>query len=89
MRYCYICGRAVPAPAPSVRRKVRTGEAQRKCNRSRFPTATIRFGMRVVCPWCAKKIDVERRREELVQFVELGIALSLLAVVLLAGLFSK
>lgn len=89
MRYCYICGRAVPAAAPSVRRKVRTGEARRKPNRSRFPTSTIRFGMRVVCPWCAKKVDAERRREELVQFVEVGIALPLLAVVLLTGLFSK
>ncbi len=82
MTHCYVCGRPVPEGAPKSRRKVRTGETVRRPARARFPVPTLRFGMRVVCPWCARRVDAERRREEIVQYVELGIALLLLAVVL-------
>lgn len=84
MNHCYVCGRPVPTGAPKSRRRVRTGETLRKAARARFPVSTLRFGMRVVCPWCRRRIDAERRREELVQYAELGIALLLLVVVLLA-----
>ena len=85
--YCYVCGRPVPEGAPKSRRRVRTGETLRRPAKARFPTATFRFGMRVVCPWCARRIDAEKRREELVQYWELGIALALLLGTLLARLF--
>lgn len=86
MVHCYVCGRPVPEGAPRSRRKVRTGETVRKPARARFPVPTLRFGMRVVCPWCARRIDAERRREELAQYAELGVALFVLALVLLSHL---
>ena len=84
MATCYRCGRPIPSTGFKLRRKVKTGETIRR----RYPNPNvsalqITYGIRLVCSSCARAIDREQARRELLQYVELGIALAaLLALVL-------
>lgn len=84
MTHCYVCGREVPADSAHRRRKVRTGETVRLKGGSR--SASVRMGQRIVCRWCAKRIDAEERRKEMAQYAELGLAVLLLLAALLSRL---
>ncbi|CAN5599292.1 hypothetical protein BH11ARM2_BH11ARM2_28840 [soil metagenome] len=85
MHNCLLCGRALKPASRHLRRKVRTGEWLRRKNKDSPPTSVnVHFGMRVVCPWCAKRIDRENARKELLQYAELGVALLALLLVVLA-----
>ena len=66
MANCYVCGRPLKPGSRALRRKVRTGEWLRRSRKDAPPTSVnVHFGMRVVCPWCARRIDRERARQEL------------------------
>ena len=85
MAHCFQCGRIIPAPGPYLRRKVQTGEWARR----RYPKRTLiavstRFGFRIVCSKCARRIDLALTRRDWVQLVELILALIVLAVILIA-----
>ena len=87
MSHCYRCGKPIPPESYQPRKKVRTGESLRRRKEDRPPGAvSAHFGMRVVCRRCAREIDRERRWREAVQYVELGIALFVLAIVVLSRL---
>ena len=87
MPTCYRCGQPITT-RERFRRKVKTGELLRRRFQTSKPSAvTTRFGMRMVCRDCAHTLDAEWRRHELVQYVELFIAIGLLLIVLLARFF--
>ena len=87
MPTCYSCGKPITTHE-RFRRKVKTGEVLRRRFATSKPSAiTTRFGMRTVCRDCAHKLDAEWRRHELVQYIELAIAIGLLLLVILARLF--
>ena len=48
---------------------------------------TTRYGLRIVCTRCAKKIDLQRNRQEWLQLAELALALLVLAVLLFSHFF--
>lgn len=86
MPNCFVCGRPLKPGSRAPRRKVRTGEWLRRPRKDAPPTSVnVHFGMRVVCPWCAGRIDREAARRELFQYAELGFAV----LILLAALLSR
>ena len=86
MPNCFVCGSPLKPGSRNLRRKVRTGEWLRRSRRDAPPTSVnVHFGMRVVCSWCARRIDREAARRELLQYAELGVA----ALVFLALLISR
>lgn len=58
MANCYICGAPILDTRVRLRRKVKTGEHSRRS----FPSGRVvsvqsHFGVRVVCKFCASRID--------------------------------
>lgn len=56
MANCYLCG--CTTNGRQLRRRVKTGEFVRR----RYPTTSVShiqvsYGMRIVCPLCAKRLD--------------------------------
>ena len=86
MPNCFLCGTPIPAPGPYVRRKVQTGEwaRHRKYPKPTTLAVSTRFGFRIVCQKCARRIDLALTRRDWVQLAELILALIVLAVVLIA-----
>ena len=88
MATCYRCGRPIPSTEFKLRRRVKTGEWIRR----RYPNPSIsslhiHYGIRLVCSSCARAIDFEAVRREMVKYVELGIALTFLAIALFLHYF--
>lgn len=84
MPNCFRCGREVPSSRHQLRRKVKTGEwLRRTYSKGKVSSVNVHFGLRVVCKTCARSIDREARKAELLQFWELGLALVVLALLLL------
>jgi len=84
-----MCGQTIPPTVHHFRRKVKTGERTRRISSRANPVAvTTSFGQRIVCAKCARILDMERRKTEFVQYVELGLALLLLLVALVAHFLS-
>jgi len=86
MPACYRCGRPL-APFAGVRRRLKTGEWLRRS----YPKRAVRgvnvhFGLRVVCPACARSLDREALIRELLQYWEIWFALIFALAVLLARL---
>lgn len=66
MANCFLCGRKNPPDVRQVRRKVKTGEWIRKRYQSpRVNSTQSHFGMRIVCPSCAKFLDRQQIKSEL------------------------
>lgn len=75
--YCYRCGRPVFDMKPHKRRRVRTGEVERRWRPAARPHRfETRYGYRIVCGRCARILDNEFYRRSL------GEALSILAALL-------
>ena len=71
-----------------MRRKIKTGERiSRRYPNPNVNALHISYGIRLVCSPCAKMIDREEARKELLKYVELGAALLLLAILLLYRYF--
>ena len=80
MAYCYRCGRKIePGETRQPRRKVRTGEWIRK-GYGKKPVQGVQshYGMRIVCPNCAKRIDAENLWQGLQQDLKFIFALLVL-----------
>jgi len=89
MATCYRCGRPI-STSERVRRKVKTGEwMKRRFSSPKATSVTTRYGMRVVCSECAKVLDAPWTRHELLQYVELALAVGFIAAVILVRLLSQ
>jgi len=90
MPHCYRCGRFLEPLKNNQRRRVKTGEYIHR----RYPSApvaqsTMRFGMRIVCPWCAKQIDREQFQAILREHLKvLAVILALIALIIFQRIFS-
>jgi predicted nucleic acid-binding Zn ribbon protein len=83
MANCYVCGRPIPKDHPHLRRKVKTGEwARRRYPKRTVSSVNIHYGIRIVCPDCARRIDRERTWQDWVQLAELALALIVLFAIL-------
>jgi len=72
-----------------MRRKVKTGERiSRRYPNPNINALHISYGIRRVCSPCARTIDREEARKELLKYVELGIALVFLAALVLYRLLN-
>lgn len=85
MANCYHCGRQIEEKL-RIRRRVKTGEWLRR----RYPKTSVShvqtsYGMRIVCKWCARQIDVREWRTAILGHVTVLLALfgMVLAVLLL------
>jgi hypothetical protein len=84
MASCYRCGRKLTSKKFQPRRKVKTGEwVRRGFARQNVQAVQNHFGMRIVCPRCARQIDLENKRIELTEMAKLILALAVLFVVLI------
>ncbi|MEG4918831.1 hypothetical protein QUB12_38045 [Microcoleus sp. B7-D4] len=84
MANCYICGRPLNESRYRLRRHVKTGEWIRSDYRTgRISTVQRRFGTRIVCKGCAKRIDARDFRSAKWQWIQLGIALMVVLVLIL------
>lgn len=81
MAHCYLCGSSLAGQKPRLRRRVPVGEWTRRVYGKGSGVAVVqKHGMRMVCARCAKRMEERRRRE-----VAVGIAKSLIAMVILAA----
>lgn len=84
MIHCYRCGSEVEGKAPYQRRKVKTGEwLRRRYPKRTVSSANFHYGWRVVCHACARQIDLDYRRGELLEWLKLALALLVLFAILL------
>lgn len=84
MAHCYQCGRYIEPSKRYQRRRVKTGDSQQR----RYPQESVKafrktYGQRIVCIWCAKRIDQRDRQKEV-----LDILLVVLALLLVTGLIA-
>ena len=88
MATCYKCGRPVPSTEFKNRRKVKTGERiSRRYPNPAISALHVTYGVRLVCLNCARAIDREEARKELIKYLELAAAVVLLIVVLMIRYF--
>jgi hypothetical protein len=87
MAYCYQCGRYLPPRRHQERRKVKTGESVRRYPVTFRRSATnLHYGMRVVCPSCARRLDRHFRLGELWGWLQVAIAILLLFMLICMAL---
>lgn len=83
MQHCYRCGREIKGQT-LLRRRVRTGEfVRRGYGRNRVTGVSERYGMRIVCSFCAKSLDDTSLRNILLANLPAGLALLFLILGLL------
>jgi len=88
MSQCYRCGKSIPPSRYQLRRKVKTGEwLRRNYAKDKVSSVNVHYGIRIVCKSCARSIDAEARRLELLKNWELGIALFVLLVLICMRIF--
>ncbi|MCC6687212.1 MAG: hypothetical protein IT205_09515 [Fimbriimonadaceae bacterium] len=84
MANCYICGRPLNVSRYRLRRRVKTGEWVRRDYRSGKPNSVQnRYGSRIVCQGCAKWIDARDARSARWQWIQIGLVVGLLMILLL------
>jgi len=88
MANCYLCGRPIYERNYNRRRRVKTGEHERR----RYPPGKVvaiqvAYGMRIVCPACAKFIDRQKVTGLLLEHLSVLFALATLFIVLLSHMF--
>ncbi|MEA2554420.1 MAG: hypothetical protein QOJ65_2596 [Fimbriimonadaceae bacterium] len=85
MANCFRCGQHIDSHR-HLRRRVKTGEwVRHRHPNKRVSISQTHYGMRVVCPWCAKALDRTEARRELAIWIELAAALILLLALLTLG----
>lgn len=63
MANCYRCGRPIEPGRYHLRRRVRTGDLERRrYAKNKSATVQKHYGMRVVCTGCARAIDIQNGR---------------------------
>lgn len=81
---CYLCGQRI-VRGRQLRRRVKTGEwVRRRYAQSRVSHVQTSFGMRIVCGWCARRIDRQDLRSAWQG--HLSVVLALLGMLLAAWL---
>jgi len=86
MANCYRCGRPIEDPRYHLRRRVKTGGYERRrYGRGRVDTIQAHYGFRIVCPQCARSLDFQNHRLELIGHLQVILALVILVAVLLAS----
>lgn len=84
MANCYICGRPLNESRYRLRRRVKTGEWIRRDYRSEKPSSVQnRYGSRIVCQGCAKWIDAHDFRSARWEWIQIGLVVGLLLILLL------
>ncbi|MHB8636738.1 MAG: hypothetical protein ACYC96_09730 [Fimbriimonadaceae bacterium] len=67
---------------------MKTGERiSRRYPNPSISSLHIHYGIRLVCSSCARAIDFAAARREMLKYVELGVAITVLAVVLFLRYF--
>lgn len=90
MSTCYRCGRTIPSADPHLRRKVITGQYERRSYPGRkVMSAQTTYGMRIVCRSCAHVIDRADFRRGLLSHAELLIAIAILVAILIYRAFGS
>ncbi len=83
MAYCYRCGQHITNTERRVRRIVKTGESVRlRYPKRHMAGQNTNYGMRIVCRWCAKAIDLEYKRLAIRSYAELALAILILGVMI-------
>lgn len=76
--HCYVCGAQVD-PKRYLRRRVKTGDSSRRAQEwPHRPRLQLHFGMRVVCAFCAQRIDAMERRREQLNWLSLAVSVAVL-----------
>jgi len=90
MANCYVCGNPILDTRQRLRRKVKTGSHERKVYPSgRVVSVQNHYANRVVCIFCTKRIDRERRMRELHDLIIIATAFATLGLAaLIIRLFS-
>ena len=82
MVHCYRCGMEIEGKNYK-RRKVKTGEwIRRRYPRKTVAALNVHYGLRIVCNRCARQIDLDYRRGELMEWLKIAAALLVLFVFL-------
>ena len=85
MANCYICGRPLNESRRRLRRRVKTGEWVRNDYRSGKPSSVQnRFGPRIVCQGCAKRIDARDVRSARWQWIQIALLLVVIVCLLIS-----
>lgn len=83
MANCYLCGRQLNESRTRLRRRVKTGDWIRRDYRTGKPVATqYRYGSRIVCLGCSKRLDARNISSERWQWIQLATAIFILALLL-------
>lgn len=86
MANCFRCGKHILDSRFQFRRRVKTGEFERRrYPGSKLSALQISFGIRIVCKNCARTIDIQRGRKELMAHLQVFAALIVLALALFLG----
>ncbi len=91
MANCYRCGRHLPEVSLRRRRKVKTGFWVRtRYDTGKTASVNVHYGMRIVCPVCARQMDLESAKRLAME--RLGVLAALAALMaalalLKSGLF--
>lgn len=84
MANCYLCGRPIEDTRYHLRRRVRTGDFERRQYSGRRVSAVqTHYGMRVVCTRCATMLDRRAYRLWIEGYVKVLVALIVLLIALL------
>lgn len=68
MANCYRCGKHLPEVSLRRRRKVKTGYwVRRRYGKGRIASVNVHYGMRIVCPGCARQMDMESAKRRLAE----------------------
>jgi hypothetical protein len=90
MSNCYLCGRPILDSQYHRRRKVKTGEYERR----RYPNPKISavqttYGMRIVCAGCARMLDRQKIAKLWLEHLPVLVALAVLLLVILFSSFLR
>lgn len=83
MANCYRCGRPIAGARYHLRRRVKTGEFERRrFAGTKAHTVQTHFGMRIVCVRCARALDLQAGRLWAEATLQIFLALLVLFLVL-------
>lgn len=88
MANCYRCGCIIAPGVAQFRRRIKTGEFERRrYANNRVSTVQTSFGMRVVCKQCAHILDFQRDRKMHLANLQILAGLALLFLIFLLKSF--
>lgn len=76
---CFVCGNPIPPNHLHPRRRVQTGEWVRfKYPKPNLSSVQTHYGMRIVCSFCAARIDRQKKRSDIARWIHLVVAVTVL-----------